>query len=760
MRCALSQPRRRLGPSAPVARGRTGHSDSDWGRRLTGVLVGVVLIGTVVVVGSGLFAVLRSAHVALLLAAILPFPVVLTTSEVLSALGVFRPGVLVASSSAVLGGLTLLVAVRWAPVDSPRRLLRAVVSSVRAGGWPRILVAAGVAGVLGVTFVVGVATAPNNPDSLNYHLPRVMQWFQQSGLGSFATPYPAQVYMPPGAETVVALLLAGPGEHAMFLAQWVSQGVLGLAVYSTARHVGVSRTPALGGVLLAVSAPLVVGEAATTQNDLVAAAAVLAAVALVTAPAHAPHRWVNLLGSLICVAYAVAVKPSVAVFGLPVAVWTLWALFRGPRRAAVAVLVLATLIGVSLNLGWMVRNQQEFGRPTGPNSGSRFEGDHLRAAVSNAVKNTGHNLAVPGPEWVNHGVEEALSGTSEAFSGAPVDDPRFSFTPVSVDSQRNEDRAANLLQFVLGCLAVLVVLLHPCARRRLTPVFLVAGSGYLVFSGLVQYQAWGKVPSAARRTGVRGRGRGHRPVPATCRCHPAGGGACSGAVSPLAPGAEVASPRWRGVGGADRRPDRGARIAATGGDGGLARDHRLPAAMRNPGWSHWPGRCPTGRSTCGGALSASQPTRRSSTSTSGRRASVPRRRFPPPTSSSVRGRPPGRRGPRNRARRGLTLRGHVATARSAEAAAGSVRAAIGQCRITRSPGPRWTTATRTATRTGTRRRTPQPVACGRRTAVSATSRLRCWAGEAFGPGAAAPRHRAVAHIRGTGRDGPRLHRAG
>ncbi len=458
---------------------------------MTGVLVGVVLIGTVVVVGSGLFAVLRSAHVALLLAAILPFPVVLTISEVLSALGVFRPWLLVASSSAVLGGLTLLVAARWVPAHSTRRLLHAVMSSVRAGGWPRMLIAAGIAGVLGVTFVVGLATAPNNPDSVNYHLPRVMQWFQQSGLGSFATPYPAQVYMPPGAETVLALLLAGPGEHAMFLAQWASQGVVGLAVYSTARHVGVSRTPALGGALLAVSAPLVVGEAATTQNDLVATASVLAGVALVTRPAHAPHRWVTLLGSLICVAYAVAVKPSVAVFGLPVAVWTVWVLIRGPRRSAVAVLVLAALIGVSLNLGWMVRNQQEFGRPTGPELGLTVESDHLRAAVSNAVKNTGHNLAVPAPQWINHGVEEALSRTSEALSGAPVDDPRFSFTPVSVDSQRNEDRAANLLQFLLGSLAVLVVLLHPCARRRLTPVLLVAGSGYLLFSGLVQYQAWG-----------------------------------------------------------------------------------------------------------------------------------------------------------------------------------------------------------------------------------------------------------------------------
>jgi 4-amino-4-deoxy-L-arabinose transferase-like glycosyltransferase len=461
---------------------------------MTAVLVGALLAVTVVVLAAVLFGVLRSAHVALLLAACLPFPVVLLVAEVLSAVGALRPAPLVVASCVVLGGIAVtaaLAAPGRSPVDAARGLVRVVLASVREGGPPRLLLVAAVAGVLAVTFLVGVATAPNNPDSLNYHLPRVMQWFQLSRMGAFATPYPAQVYMPPGAETTVALLLAGIGEHAMFLAQWVAQGVLGLAVYSTARHLGVSRTPATGGTLLAVSAPLVVGEAATTQNDLVATAFVLLAVALVSAPERSPHRWWLVLGSLGSVAFAVAVKPSVALFAVPVALWALWVVVRGPRRTAVLVLVAAAVLGASLNLGWLLRNQMEFGRPTGPDVGLTVQGDHLRAVASNAVKNIGHNLAVPAPRQVDEGVERALTVASEGVSGVAVDDPRFSFTPLTVDSQRNEDRAANLLQLLLGSVAVVVVLVHRSTRRRLAPVLLVAGTGYLGFSGLVQYQAWG-----------------------------------------------------------------------------------------------------------------------------------------------------------------------------------------------------------------------------------------------------------------------------
>jgi 4-amino-4-deoxy-L-arabinose transferase-like glycosyltransferase len=458
---------------------------------MTAVLVAAVLSATVLVLALFLTGVLDRTHVAVLLAACLPFPVILLVTEVLSVLGVLRPSVLVVATCGVLGVLAVLVALRSAPVDSARRLVSDGVGAVRDGGAPRIVLAVALAAILLVTFVVGAATAPNNPDSLNYHLPRVMQWFQQSRIGVFATPYPAQVYMPPGAEATVALLLAGVGEHAMFLAQWWSAGVLGLAVYSTARNLEVSPTPALGGAVLAVSAPLVVGEAATTQNDLLATAFVAAALAMVTVPSRSARRWVPLLGSLVCVAFAAAVKPSVAVFGLPVAVWALWVLLREPRRTAAVLLLSAALLGAALNLGWSVRNQVEFGSPTGPDLGLTVPGEHLRAVAANAVKNLGHNLAVPAPQSVNRRMEEVLGATSEAVSGVAVDDPRFSFTPLSVDSQRNEDRAANLLQFLLGTVAVVVVLVHRPTRRRLAPLLVVAGSGYLLFCGLVQYQAWG-----------------------------------------------------------------------------------------------------------------------------------------------------------------------------------------------------------------------------------------------------------------------------
>ena len=413
----------------------------------------------------------------------------MAVSEALSATHHYRPVPLMAvglTVSAVAASVT-------AAVGDTGALVRAI----RERRWiaPEVVLISVLGAVGALLLLTGFATAPNNPDSLSYHLPRIMQWFQNGSFASFETPYPAQVYLPPGAEQAQAFLLAATGsDHAMFLAQWCAWLAVGTAVHACARGLGAGRVPSMVGASVAMTAPLVVGEAATTQNDLIATALVMTSLAALVRSAI-PDRQGPTAGavaiSVLLLAATAAVKPVVALFGLPVAVLVAVRVARRPTRASVATLLAASVVGAAANIPWMMRNQAEYGRALGPDLSLTVEDSHLSAAASNSVKNLGHNLAVPGPGVVNDVIQRALGETSSAVSGVSPDEPAFSYTPFDVDSQRNEDRAANLLQMVLGAAGLVTVLASARLRRRFLPVVVVAATGYVLFSATVRYQAFG-----------------------------------------------------------------------------------------------------------------------------------------------------------------------------------------------------------------------------------------------------------------------------
>lgn len=460
--------------------------------------VAVALVLVCLAAGAGLAATLHqrlglAVTTALATAPGLLLLGIMGISEGLAAVDEYRPVALLACGIAAAAA----VAVVTAAAGDTGALVRSAL------GWRPMMteLAIGVplVGVGGLLLLTGFTTAPNNPDSLSYHLPRIMQWFQQGSFEPFPTPYPAQVYLPPGAEQAQAFVLALTGsDHAMFLVQWTAWVAMGLTVHAAARGVGASRGAAMVGVAVAMTAPLAVGEAATTQNDLVATSLVMASFATVVGRRVAGRGGTETARSAVAVGIAVlllaaaaAVKPTVAVFGLPVAALVVVRVLRRPSRAPVAAVLLAAVLGAGLNVPWALRNQTEFGRPMGPDLGLTVAGSPLTALAANSVKNLGHNLAVPAPARVNEAIETVLGSTSTAVSGASPDDTALSFTDFDVDSQRNEDRAANLLQLLLAVGATSVVVASARLRRRLLPIVLIALAGYVLFSSTVRYQAFG-----------------------------------------------------------------------------------------------------------------------------------------------------------------------------------------------------------------------------------------------------------------------------
>ena len=131
-------------------------------------------------------------------------------------------------------------------------------------------------GILGIYLLALAAVAwaapPNNVDSLQYHMARVVHWAQQGSLAHYAAGYGPQLWSPPAAEVLILNLrtLAGNDRLANFV-QWFAflSSLVGVWWIGTLFSVGrLARWVAVG---FAVSVPMAVLQSTSTQNDMVVA---------------------------------------------------------------------------------------------------------------------------------------------------------------------------------------------------------------------------------------------------------------------------------------------------------------------------------------------------------------------------------------------------------------------------------------------------------------------------------------------------------
>jgi hypothetical protein len=129
---------------------------------------------------------------------------------------------------------------------------------------------------LTVELIVSLKAPPNNWDSMAYHLPRIKHWLNNSNLEFFETMNLRQLWNPPGSEKFMMFFeSANLPVSFLNLVQYLSQAgclVLLLAFFSNIR---VSKCLSYLLVIVFITAPNVITQSQTTQNDLFAAFMVL-----------------------------------------------------------------------------------------------------------------------------------------------------------------------------------------------------------------------------------------------------------------------------------------------------------------------------------------------------------------------------------------------------------------------------------------------------------------------------------------------------
>ena len=147
------------------------------------------------------------------------------------------------------------------PSWNPSSVLRCV---------PRSLVVLVAGAALALQFYVALAVAPNNWDSMTYHLSRAAYWLQYQSVGPFPGGTIRQVDSAPNGELLQAWTMAFTGsDRFASLVQWGCLVGTGLCVFAGARLLRFAPPAAAFAASVFVILPQPIMQATSTQNDVI-----------------------------------------------------------------------------------------------------------------------------------------------------------------------------------------------------------------------------------------------------------------------------------------------------------------------------------------------------------------------------------------------------------------------------------------------------------------------------------------------------------
>jgi hypothetical protein len=333
--------------------------------------------------------------------------------------------------------------------------LRSMSKTIRSMGRLEVIFGGCLGVVIALIFLVAFLAIPNNTDSLLYHMARVVHWAENRSLAHYPVAFQPQLLNPIGAELVILnfRLLWGNDQFAN-LVQWFSMFASLIGVSALAGMLGAGRKGQMAAAAFAVSLPMGILQASSTQNDYVTALWLIClAVFVVLAARHESGR-VELLCLASALGLGLLTKGTFYPYALPLGIWLIihWlrqrnlALFL--KRGVVIVAVVLVL-----NMGYWVRNTITFGGPLGSEkwiSSMTSSEKGLMPFAAQLVENTSLNFATPN-QAAN---ERMVAGIRGAFEASVPDIRNFQL----IWGWNHEDLAGNPLHMLLVPLSIIALL--------------------------------------------------------------------------------------------------------------------------------------------------------------------------------------------------------------------------------------------------------------------------------------------------------------
>ncbi len=340
-----------------------------------------------------------------------------------------------------------------------------------------VIVLGALSAVLSFELALAIGVAPNNWDSMTYHLTRIVYWMQNSSIMQYPLATERQAAFPVNAEVLQGwTMIFSRGDRLVQTVQWVAQLGIFAAVWALARDLGYSRRQAVLPLVAVAAMPVAMAQASTTQNDLIFAF-LLAATLLFLLRAVRSERGAAILAG-VAGGVAYGTKSSAPGFLAAVGIAGMISAGRQWRRLLlpVAALIVGMLALGSLNYG---QNIIDRGGYTAAPSQDVFRIHSVKEIPSNLATMTWQSAThIPGGEklkpvvWrLEHAWTKTVGVAAAKLSGNK--NPGYIF-----NYDRIGDRAGLGLPFLLLILpALLWTLIRPRSREE----WAVAASAVLAF---------------------------------------------------------------------------------------------------------------------------------------------------------------------------------------------------------------------------------------------------------------------------------------
>ena len=344
-------------------------------------------------------------------------------------------------------------------------------------------------------FFLSILTPPNNHDAMSYHCARVMHWLQNQNIEHFPTAYAHQLSHTPLAEYLILhfQVLSG-GDYFSNIIQFGAMFGSMCLIVLISKQLRLSNNTRVCTLLLALTVPMGLFQATSTQNDYVAAFFLLASV------------YFGLTQQILWLALAIALggltKYTVWIVGFPFYVW-FGIVFVSENKLPIILqkVYLSLLLFLVIIAPNMYRNYQTFGNPIGEkihkyhNTGVVNDRISIENTVANLIHNTSNHLGLPVQKYnllVDAGIQSTLQHLR--ISQNSVERNYLSIVPKTTFGF-TEDTVGNLWT---GWLLLLAVGLggwqwasgkfQPSANQKW--FFLCLLLGYILYAALLKWQPW------------------------------------------------------------------------------------------------------------------------------------------------------------------------------------------------------------------------------------------------------------------------------